>query len=228
MRHAVSINENEHGLAPVLYGNSLVANINVGAKSHIEAWFVGNHLDIGGGATYDGLSLYPLQWILRDSKSCGLYLMDKPDTSTADISPFTLGLFLPVSSQTNVVGPNPSATKKESQELSSSPWVFEFSNKITVEMYDIRRITAQGNLQKPREAKLKKVNKKQLWPEKLDQYMIYHHVCFNKTSALVSMIGFGSFIPKPRVLFDGRTGELLNYYQGGMLRSIKSIFEFRS
>ena len=40
----------------------------------VQAWFLGAHGDIGGGARHDGLSLYPLQWILIESKRYGLGL----------------------------------------------------------------------------------------------------------------------------------------------------------
>ena len=41
-------------------------------KSYQEAWFLGSHGDMGGANAKDGLSLYPLQWILSEAKECGL------------------------------------------------------------------------------------------------------------------------------------------------------------
>jgi hypothetical protein len=41
-------------------------------KSYQEAWFLGSHGDIGGANAKDGLSLYPLQWILSEAKDFGL------------------------------------------------------------------------------------------------------------------------------------------------------------
>lgn len=43
-------------------------------RSMIQAWFPGSHIDIGGSAREDGLSLYPLQWMLLESKGKGLVL----------------------------------------------------------------------------------------------------------------------------------------------------------
>jgi hypothetical protein len=43
-------------------------------RSMIQAWFAGAHIDIGGSAKKDGLSLYPLQWMLLESQAKGLVL----------------------------------------------------------------------------------------------------------------------------------------------------------
>lgn len=87
-------------------------------------------------------------------------------------------------------------------------------------MYDIRRITAQGNLQKSPQAKLKKPNKNQPLPEEVDGYKIYHHVLFNKTSALVH-VSLLKAMPKPREVSErDQTGKLANYYERGILHTI--------
>ncbi|KAF2969076.1 hypothetical protein GQX73_g4468 [Xylaria multiplex] len=41
-------------------------------RSFIQAWFVGTHTDIGGSTQMDGLALYPLQWMMLESKAKGL------------------------------------------------------------------------------------------------------------------------------------------------------------
>ncbi|KAI3536009.1 hypothetical protein CSPX01_11043 [Colletotrichum filicis] len=38
----------------------------------VQAWFVGSHKDIGGSSARGGLSLYPLQWMVSESKMLGL------------------------------------------------------------------------------------------------------------------------------------------------------------
>lgn len=43
-------------------------------RSIIQAWFIGAHIDMGGSAKRDGLSLYPLQWMLLESQAKGLVL----------------------------------------------------------------------------------------------------------------------------------------------------------
>ncbi|KAK3391139.1 hypothetical protein B0H63DRAFT_539774 [Podospora didyma] len=43
-------------------------------RSCLEAWFFGSHINIGGCARKDGLSLWPLQWILGEAEKFGLVL----------------------------------------------------------------------------------------------------------------------------------------------------------
>jgi hypothetical protein len=43
-------------------------------KSFLQGWFLGTHADIGGANKQDGLSLYPLQWMLSEACSKGIVL----------------------------------------------------------------------------------------------------------------------------------------------------------
>jgi len=43
-------------------------------RSFIQAHFIGTHNDMGGTARTAGLALYPLQWMLLESRQCGLFL----------------------------------------------------------------------------------------------------------------------------------------------------------
>lgn len=43
-------------------------------RSFVQAWFMGAQIDIGGSAKKYGLSLYPLQWMLTESRGKGLVL----------------------------------------------------------------------------------------------------------------------------------------------------------
>jgi hypothetical protein len=70
--HAVSIHETMQNLEPDI----LQSTLNHNDHDFVEAWFVGVHVDIVGGATLDGLSLYPLQWILIEARACGLALVE--------------------------------------------------------------------------------------------------------------------------------------------------------
>jgi len=48
-------------------------------RSRIDAWFLGSHDDLGGANEQDGLSLYPLQWMILESQKFGLrYRFQKP------------------------------------------------------------------------------------------------------------------------------------------------------
>ncbi|RSL69395.1 hypothetical protein CEP53_002237 [Fusarium sp. AF-6] len=44
------------------------------SRTCLEAWFLGFHADMGGGLKEDGLSLWPLQWILSEAARYGLSL----------------------------------------------------------------------------------------------------------------------------------------------------------
>ena len=43
-------------------------------RSFLQGWFLGTHADIGGANKHDGLSLYPLQWMLCEACNLGLAL----------------------------------------------------------------------------------------------------------------------------------------------------------
>ncbi|KAG9682122.1 hypothetical protein KCU95_g14451, partial [Aureobasidium melanogenum] len=73
VRHALALNDTRFHYTPELYGPIADSN-SLQGRSLIEAWFAGAHSDIGGGARDDGLSLYPLQWLLIESQHHGLVL----------------------------------------------------------------------------------------------------------------------------------------------------------
>jgi hypothetical protein len=71
------MNEDRKTFTPTLFDH----NYNVKLRNEgsvVQSWFVGTHSDIGGGHTADGLSLYPLQWMLIESKTYGLVLEHSP------------------------------------------------------------------------------------------------------------------------------------------------------
>ncbi|KAI0534258.1 hypothetical protein GGR58DRAFT_520511 [Xylaria digitata] len=73
MRAALALNEDRkamrvEGLWPS-WGHRLRSR---SRRSFIQAWFVGTHTDIGGSTQMDGLALYPLQWMMLESKAKGL------------------------------------------------------------------------------------------------------------------------------------------------------------
>ena len=94
-------------------------------RSIIQAWFVGAHLDMGGSAKRDGLALYPLQWILDESKSKGLLLeFSRLDHKWANIDD-PLRVVFPTS---------------ESDGKGLNIWTFETENGVTVRMQDLHRV----------------------------------------------------------------------------------------
>ncbi|KAI0410838.1 hypothetical protein F5X98DRAFT_384836, partial [Xylaria grammica] len=73
MRAALALNENRkamrvEGLWPS-WGNHTRSRPR---RTFVQAWFIGTHTDIGGSAQMDGLALYPLQWMMLESKAKGL------------------------------------------------------------------------------------------------------------------------------------------------------------
>ena len=72
LRHALALDEDREAMTPE-YTYPDVSRIR-GDRSIIQAWFAGAHIDMGGSAKKDGLSLYPLQWMLLESKMKGLDL----------------------------------------------------------------------------------------------------------------------------------------------------------
>ena len=73
-----------------LESNSGFANVSQAESSDrscLEAWFLGSHINIGGCARKDGLSLWPLQWILGEAEKFGLVLgFDRTPLLNGDIT----------------------------------------------------------------------------------------------------------------------------------------------
>ncbi|KAI1353999.1 hypothetical protein F5Y01DRAFT_34828 [Xylaria sp. FL0043] len=67
-RHALAFNDTQ--TIPCVWEKPV--DEEMGNRSFIEAWFMGAHKDICGGLEHDGLSLYPLQWMLLESVKAGL------------------------------------------------------------------------------------------------------------------------------------------------------------
>src|SRR5204863_908158 len=110
--------------------------------SIIEAWFVGAHADIGGGARDDGLSLYPLQWIFIESKKFGLVLEHNPKGRSKGLIQDPVKLVFPSGLPAENL---PSTDIAEQQPL--GPWQFRYTNGTEVEMHDLRASHNHGNLQ---------------------------------------------------------------------------------
>ncbi|KAI0862785.1 hypothetical protein F4860DRAFT_522773 [Xylaria cubensis] len=128
MRAALALNETRRamkieGLWPS-WGNRTSGLLR---RSFIQAWFVGTHIDIGGSAPRDGLSLYPLQWIMLESKALGLVFKFEGGYGGRAL------LHNPL----EVVGIDDSE---------HSAWSCATENKLVVEMRDICRIHEKGNL----------------------------------------------------------------------------------
>jgi uncharacterized protein (DUF2235 family) len=71
-RHALALNEERDEFKP----ETMMPDNDTCLLEHssLQAWFVGTHQDLGGANSKDGLSLYPLQWILSEANASGLVL----------------------------------------------------------------------------------------------------------------------------------------------------------
>lgn len=97
-------------------------------RSFIQAWFMGNHQDICGGAEHDGLSLFPLQWMLLESIKAGLVL--KSDKSSASIMSLVFPQF---------AGAIPDLRAEE-----KAHWRVKYVNGIEVTLFDLQSVQADS------------------------------------------------------------------------------------
>ncbi|KAI5460809.1 hypothetical protein BGZ63DRAFT_425287 [Mariannaea sp. PMI_226] len=125
MRHALAMNENRSSQAPEILEPSSEAY--KAKQSFIQAWFLGTTNDICGGKTNDGLSLYPLQWILLDSIRAGLSLDSTKETTTGE-NPLTLVF-------PQYAGSVPPVDTSEDIE-----WRTPYSNGISISMFDLQTV----------------------------------------------------------------------------------------
>lgn len=149
VRHALSLNEDRPQFVPEIYQTS--PDETLPDNSLVQAWFLGSHADIGGGHEHDGLSLYPLQWMLLESRKHGLILEHKPQKRFEQLIDDPLKLVLPRTIPSAAGGEE---VAQEANEI--QPWRYRYSNGIEVDMYDLRLSHNHGNLQKWSRRRLKK------------------------------------------------------------------------
>jgi hypothetical protein len=126
LRHAVAINENRTQLMAEVFETPAAKDME--GRSFIQAWFVGSHQDLGGGAREDGLSLYPLQWLIIESMRCGLVLKPSDEKSPISTRSSVFRLAFP-----QYVGDLPKLEESEKIE-----WQLLHSNGIQVSMFDLQ------------------------------------------------------------------------------------------
>lgn len=105
-----------------------------------DAWFLGAHADLGGGNKHDGLSLYPLQWVLSEAVACGLILAPELRLQERNLVPDLATMLFPQGSY-------------ELFDVLSDPKIrtipylkgpFVAPNGITLHMWDIRSVHSQS------------------------------------------------------------------------------------
>jgi hypothetical protein len=128
LRHALAINEMKSQLGAEVIETPSAKDME--GRSFVQAWFVGSHHDLGGGAFEDGLSLYPLQWLLIESIRAGLVLQSPDETSQARSRTGLLSLAFP-----QYAGGLPKLEESEKIE-----WQMSYSNGIKVSFYDLQSL----------------------------------------------------------------------------------------
>ena len=122
LRHALSFNEDRKGYLPSIVDENYSADP---SRSMIQAWFLGTHSDVGGASDYDGLALYPLQWILLEARAKGLLLeFDGSFSGRASID-----------NPLDLVFPQDELHGKGIGEV-----LFELKNGLIVPMHDLRYV----------------------------------------------------------------------------------------
>lgn len=136
VRHALALNDTRFHYQPEMYG-PIADTDSFHGRSLIQAWFVGAHSDIGGGARDDGLSLYPLQWLLIESQHQGLVLQHN---SQATLIEDPLSLVFPSRKQ---------GSSTDQATAAEAIWEYQYANGIKVRMEDLRSSHNHGNMQTP-------------------------------------------------------------------------------
>ncbi|KAH6647669.1 hypothetical protein BKA67DRAFT_694691 [Truncatella angustata] len=151
IRHAMAMNEHR-SFRPYerITNDELVLDED---RSIVEAWFIGCHEDIGGGSEDDGLSLYPLQWMLLEARDCGLILDHGPPKLSHMVED---PLILTLPQIYDDVSSINSGSSNSSASLDPSPWIFRYSNGLLVTMYDIRNVHRHVDLGDQRRKLLKR------------------------------------------------------------------------
>lgn len=121
LRHALALNEDRVSFLPEYLYPNLTQERPLQKRSILQSWFIGAHSDIGGSSEKDGLSLYPLQWMLIESRDAGLCLkfLGSFDGRASIENPLEL-----------------TGLEKAVQE----PWSCQTSNGVVLKMVDIRQI----------------------------------------------------------------------------------------
>lgn len=126
LRHALALNENRRAFgAEYIYPNFNHPTTSLIVRTCLQAWFIGAHIDIGGSAAQDGLSLYPLQWMMIESRDIGLCLQFDG----------SFGGRAPLANPLQLVG---------LLDADQEPNIFTTENKVVIKMQDIRQLHSPG------------------------------------------------------------------------------------
>lgn len=133
IRQALAFNESRSAYLPEVYQTP--GEVEMKGRTLIQAWFVGAHADMVGGSQHDGLSLYPLQWIIIEAIEAGLTVRSDAKEVEKDSS---LALAFP-----HFQGQAPTLGSGEQIE-----WNMPYSNGISVIMYDLASLHSKSDSDK--------------------------------------------------------------------------------
>lgn len=168
LRHALALHEDRRVFKPEYYFPDY-KGLPLARRSIVQAWFVGAYINIGDSTAKDGLSLYPLQWMLIESSGKGLTLeFDGSFASRAKIDD-PLKLVFP-------------SYESEGKGVNTS--TFTIKNDLKVDLQDIRRIHALPRYETRYAIHLNL--SKRLWMRKESR------AAFNGDSTLKGYCGYGS------------------------------------
>lgn len=134
-RHALALTETKVALSLELPETPTKKEMD--GRTFIQAWFLGQHSDLGGGTQHDGLSLYPLQWMLLEAMNHGLvFERGKPIRGT-DGQKSTLALAFP-----QFAGDVPHL--KDSEKIE---WIVKYVNGLEVTMFDLQTVHTEDTVE---------------------------------------------------------------------------------
>ncbi|KAF6817605.1 hypothetical protein CSOJ01_02315 [Colletotrichum sojae] len=202
IRHALALNEERKTfpLLPILP----IENPEVKQDSHrcIQAWFVGAHADMGGGADHDGLSLYPLQWMMIESMADGLALDYDPPEYIKGLIESPMDLVFPKPPKLADLGDKVLEADVPESLIKAEPWTFRYSSGTEITMYDLRQSHNHGNLQQIPRRRLQR----RVAPNGELKIRSTHEVLVNK--------GFWGFALGNRHIFETQRRGFLKGYSG--------------
>ncbi|SPJ88880.1 uncharacterized protein FTOL_12775 [Fusarium torulosum] len=123
VRHALAMNENRSHRTPEIF--NIPEDADMTNRSLIQAWFLGTHEDMIGGTVQDGLSLYPLQWMILESIYSGLRVNTIGDSKDSD---HPMALVFP-----QYAGNLPPLDGSEEIE-----WRLQYTNGLRTSMFDLQ------------------------------------------------------------------------------------------
>ncbi|KAG4257450.1 hypothetical protein FPRO03_04460 [Fusarium proliferatum] len=128
LRQALAINENKSNKTPEVV--NIPDDADMTHRSLTQAWFLGTHEDMIGGTAHDGLSLYPLQWMVLESIYSGLRVNNMGDSKASD-NP--MALIFP-----QYAGNLPPLHGSEEIE-----WRLQYTNGLRTSMFDLQSMHAK-------------------------------------------------------------------------------------